>query len=55
MGDESQSLDEALELIGERARDDPELAGALRTMLEGVLARLPEPALEPVQDASPDV
>jgi len=39
-----RNLEEALELIQKRARDDPELAGALRTVLEGVLARLPEPA-----------
>ena len=50
MADVSQSLDEALELIGERAQDDPELAGALRTVLEGALARLPEPVADPVQD-----
>lgn len=50
MADESQSLEEALELISERAQDDLELAGALRTVLEGVLARLPEPAADPVQD-----
>lgn len=50
MADESQSLEDALELISERAQDDPELAGALRTVLEGVLARLPEPVAEPVQD-----
>lgn len=49
----SQSLDEALELIRKRAQDDPELARALRTMLEGVLARLPEPALEPAHNPSP--
>ena len=53
MADVSQSLDEALELISERVRNDPELAKALRTILEGVLARLPEPALEPAQDSSP--
>ena len=51
MVDESQSLEEALELISERAHDDLELAGALRTVLEGVLARLPEPVADPVQDA----
>lgn len=49
----SQSLNEALKLLEARARSDPELAGALRTILEGVLARLPEPALEPAQDPSP--
>ena len=53
MADESQSLEDALGLISERAQDDLELAGALRTVLEGVLARLPEPALEPVQNPSP--
>ena len=53
MADVYQSLEKALELIRERAQDDPELAGALRTVLEGVLARLPEPALEPAQDPSP--
>ncbi len=45
----SQSLESALELIAERAQNDPELAVALRTLLEGVLAQLPDPAprLEP--------
>lgn len=51
----SQSLDQALELISERARNDPELAGALRTILEGVLAKLPEPTLEPARHVSPAV
>lgn len=46
-------MNEALELISERAKDDPELAGALRTVLENVLVSLPAPALEPVQDPSP--
>ena len=50
MADESQSLEEALELISERAKDDPELAGALRTVLQGALARLPEPVAYRVQD-----
>lgn len=51
----SQSLEDALELISERARNDPELAAALRTVLEGVLAKLPEPALEPARHVSPEV
>ena len=54
MADESQSLEEALELIRERAQDDPELAGALRTVLEGALARLPEPVADPVQNTPPE-
>lgn len=51
----SQNLDEALELISERVRNDPELALALRTIVEGVLAMLPEPALEPTKHVSPEV
>ena len=35
-------LDEALGLILERTQKDPELAAALRTLLGGLLARLPE-------------
>jgi hypothetical protein len=50
----SQSLEEALELISERANNDPELATALRTVLEGVLAKLPEPTLEPAWHVSPE-
>lgn len=49
----SQSLEDALELIRERAREDPELATALRTILEGVLAKLPKPALEPARHVPP--
>ena len=54
MADVSQSLEDALELISERAQDDLELAGALRTVLEGVLARLPEPVVDPVQNTPPE-
>ncbi|CAA9291674.1 MAG: hypothetical protein AVDCRST_MAG93-3949 [uncultured Chloroflexia bacterium] len=49
-----QSLAEALELIAERAEKDPELAGALRTVLGGVLATLPEPGLEPIHTSEPE-
>ncbi len=48
-------LDEALELLLARTHRDPELAAALRTLLEGVLARLPEPGpvAGPVPESAP--
>lgn len=49
----SGSLERALELIAERSRDDPELAGALRTVLEELLARLPEAVSESPQQPVP--
>ncbi len=49
----SQSLDRALELITQRAHDDPELASALRTLLEGVLAQLPDPLLQLAPEPEP--
>jgi len=49
----SQSLESALELITQRAQNDPELAAALRTLLEGVLAQLPDPLLRSAPDPEP--
>ncbi len=50
---ESQHLDHALKLITRRAHDDPELAAALRTLLEEVLAQLPDPANQPAPEPEP--
>ena len=46
-------FDEASGLIIQRAEADPELAAVLRTMLSGILEKLPEPALESVPVAEP--
>lgn len=43
----SRSLEQALELIQTRSRQDPDLAAALRTVLGAMLARLPEAVPEP--------
>ena len=49
------SPEEAITLIVQRAEADPELAAALRTVLTGVLAKLPEPTpeLEPAPVPEP--
>lgn len=43
----SRSFEQALELIQTRSEQDPDLAAALRTVLEAMLARLPKPVPEP--------